>query len=146
VDQLEEIGDPAALPGWLATTTRRECCRVLREARGPQAPGSAPDMENIPGQQGGIGEDELLVSERRAALREAFASLPPSCQQLLALLTADPPLSAAEISAKLGIPGDSIVSARSRCLDKLRSHPAITCLRAAPTSAPRGSGGRRLSS
>ena len=128
VEQLEEIGDPAALPGWLATTTRRECCRALREARGPEAAGSAPDMENIPGQQGGISEDDLLVSERRAALREAFASLPPSCQQLLALLTADPPVSAAEISAKLGIPGDSIVSARSRCLDKLRSHPAIAAL------------------
>jgi len=25
VDQLDEIRDPAALPGWLATTTRREC-------------------------------------------------------------------------------------------------------------------------
>jgi hypothetical protein len=47
---------------------------------------------------------------------------------LLALLTADPPVSAAEISAKLGIPGDSIVSARGRCLDKLRSNPAIAAL------------------
>jgi hypothetical protein len=47
---------------------------------------------------------------------------------LLALLIADPPLSTAEISAKLGIPGDSIVSIRGRCLDKLRSHPAIAAL------------------
>jgi DNA-directed RNA polymerase specialized sigma24 family protein len=28
VDQLGKIRDPAALPGWLATTTRRECNRV----------------------------------------------------------------------------------------------------------------------
>ena len=33
VDQLDRIRDPAALPGWLATTTRRECVRVLRAIR-----------------------------------------------------------------------------------------------------------------
>ena len=27
VSQLERIRDPAALPGWLATTTQRECAR-----------------------------------------------------------------------------------------------------------------------
>ena len=37
VDQLDTVRDPAALPGWLATTTRRECLRVLRAARGPLA-------------------------------------------------------------------------------------------------------------
>jgi Sigma-70 region 2 len=36
--QLEMIRDPAALPGWLATTTSRECGRVLRTARGPHVP------------------------------------------------------------------------------------------------------------
>ena len=34
VGQLDKIRDPAALPGWLATTTRRECRQVLRAARG----------------------------------------------------------------------------------------------------------------
>ena len=29
-DQLDKIRDPAALPGWLATTTRRECGRTAR--------------------------------------------------------------------------------------------------------------------
>ena len=128
VEQLGGICDPAALPGWLASTTRRECCWALRKARGPQAAGSAPDIADIPGQQGDTGEDELLVTGRHAALRAAFADLPPSCQQLLALLIADPPASSAEISAKLGIPGDSIASARSRCLDKLRSHPAVAAM------------------
>jgi DNA-directed RNA polymerase specialized sigma24 family protein len=36
--QLELIRDPTALPGWLATTTSRECGRVLRTARGPHVP------------------------------------------------------------------------------------------------------------
>jgi DNA-directed RNA polymerase specialized sigma24 family protein len=54
--------------------------------------------------------------------------LPPGCQQLLDLLTADPPVSYAEISARLGIPVGNIGPIRRRCLDKLRRHPAITAL------------------
>ena len=37
VDQLDKIRDPAALPGWLATTTRRECSRILRATRADPA-------------------------------------------------------------------------------------------------------------
>src|SRR5512142_2294049 len=32
-DQLAKIRDPAALPGWLATVTRRECLRVAGAAQ-----------------------------------------------------------------------------------------------------------------
>ena len=35
-------------------------------------------------------EQELLLAERHAALREAFADLPPDCRRLLALLIEDP--------------------------------------------------------
>lgn len=35
VDQLGNLRDPAALAGWLATTTRRECIRVLGAAERP---------------------------------------------------------------------------------------------------------------
>ena len=37
VDHLDDLRDPAALPGWLVTTTRRECLRVRR--RRPAAAG-----------------------------------------------------------------------------------------------------------
>ena len=70
-------------------------------------------------------EQELLLAERNAALREALSDLPPGSRRLIALLMADPPLSYAEISAILGIPVGSIGPSRSRCLDKLRRHPAI---------------------
>jgi DNA-directed RNA polymerase specialized sigma24 family protein len=33
VEQLDRIRDPAALPGWLATTTQRECYRFVRAPR-----------------------------------------------------------------------------------------------------------------
>jgi len=125
LDHLGRIRDPAALPGWLVTTTRRECIRVLR---GSQAAGNVPEPENIPDEQTGMTEDELLAAELSAALREAFAHLPPCCQELLALLIEDPPVPYAEISARLGIPVGSIGPTRGRCVDKLRRHPAIAAL------------------
>ena len=32
VEQLGRLREPAALPGWLATTTIRECLRVMRRS------------------------------------------------------------------------------------------------------------------
>jgi RNA polymerase sigma factor (sigma-70 family) len=125
VDQLDKIRDPAALPGWLATTTRRECGRILRTARGPHPAGYPPDTQGIPDQQGVTAEEELLAAEAHAALREAVSHLPPRDRQLIAALTQDPPLRYAEISAKLGIPVGSIGPVRRRCLAKIRRHPAI---------------------
>jgi RNA polymerase sigma factor (sigma-70 family) len=127
VDQLGNIRDPAALPGWLATTTRRECNRVLR-TRSSHPAVVVLDAQNLPGEQTGIAEQELLVAERHAALREAFTHLPTGCQRLIAMLFEDPPAPYAKISAELGIPIGSIGPTRSRCLDKLRRHPAITAL------------------
>ena len=126
--QLGTIRDPAALPGWLATTTRRECQRVLNKAQVPHAARHQPDADNIPDGQAEPTEQELLAAERHAALREAFTHLPPRDQQLIALLTEDPPLPYAEISTRLGIPVGSIGPNRRRCLDKLRHHPAIAKL------------------
>jgi RNA polymerase sigma factor (sigma-70 family) len=128
VDQLDRIREPAALPGWLVTTTQRECARALPAARGPRAAWQILEDESIPDEQTGMAERELLTAERHAALREAFSCLPPRCQRLLALLVADPPVPYAQISATLGIPVGSIGPNRARCLDKLRRHPAIAAL------------------
>ncbi len=128
VDHLDQVRDPAALPGWLATTTRRECARVLRATRDRRDAGTLADGENVPDEHAVIAEDELLVAERHAALREAFAGLPPGGQRLMTLLLQDPPVAYAEISAQLGIPVGSIGPSRRRYLDKLRQHPAILAL------------------
>jgi RNA polymerase sigma factor (sigma-70 family) len=128
VGQLEEIRVPAALPGWLAVTTRRECDRILRPAPGTRDTGHAPDTQGIPDDHAQTAEEELLAAERHAALREAFAQLPPCCQQLITLLTQNPPPSDAQINVRLGIPVGSIGPSRGRCLDKLRRHPAIAAL------------------
>jgi RNA polymerase sigma factor (sigma-70 family) len=132
VDHIGQIRDPAALPGWLATTTGRECGRLVRAARRTCPPGGQVlDPGDIPDEQAVLADDELLRLERHAALREALADLPSACQQLIALLTLDPPLPYAQISARLGIPVGSIGPTRSRCLAKLRRHLAIAALASA---------------
>ena len=128
VSQLDKIRDPAALPGWLATATRRECGRVLRTARGPLAAGYVRHAKTSPDQQAGMVEQELLAAERHAALREACTRLPRCCQQLISMLTEDPPVLYAQISASLNIPVSSVGRRRSRCLDKLRRDPVIAAL------------------
>jgi RNA polymerase sigma factor (sigma-70 family) len=128
VDQLDKVRDPAALPGWLATTARRECLRVLYTAHGPHAAMYARDVETLPDERLGLAEQGLLAAERQAALREAFAQLPRCGQQLISLLIADPPMPYADISAQLGIPVGSIGPNRSRYLSKMRRHPAIAAL------------------
>jgi RNA polymerase sigma factor (sigma-70 family) len=128
VAQLDQVRDPAALGGWIATTTRRECGKLSRAAqRSPTAwwqldTGNIPDTEAEPADAG------LLAAERDAALRQALACLPRSCQQLLAILIEDPPVPYTQISARLAIPVGSIGPTRSRCLHKLRRHPALAAL------------------
>jgi RNA polymerase sigma factor (sigma-70 family) len=129
MSQLGKLRDPAALPGWLATTTRRECLQVLyATSRLPQATEPVMDAENIPDTQAVLAEEEVLLAERQAALRTALSELPASYQELIVLLSADPPVPYAEISAKLGIPIGSIGPTRRRCLARLRRHPAIAQL------------------
>ena len=142
VDQLDKLREPAALAGWLATTTRHECTRVLRAGRGAQSAACIP--ESLPDERGETADRELLAAEQHAALREALAGLSPSGQRLIAMLAADPPVPYAEISARLGIPVGSIGPTRARCLDRLRRHPALAALMdtepvlTRPVSAPSG--------
>lgn len=124
VDQLGELREPAALPGWLATTTRRECLRVVTAARKSGQRETKPDEELRLVDDTEIVE-EILIAERNAALCEALAGLPDRCQQLLSMLLADPPLSYAEISRRLNIPVGSIGPQRARCLERLRKSYAF---------------------
>jgi len=124
VEQLGKLREPAALPGWLATTTHRECLRVVTAARRSQPLGTRLDD----GEQfvdDAVIEEEILIAERNAALRAAFAELPPYCRRLVAMLFADPPCSYSEISATLGVPVGSIGPQRARCLERLRRSKAL---------------------
>jgi RNA polymerase sigma factor (sigma-70 family) len=119
VEALPQLRDPAALPGWLTTTTRRECLRVVDATRRRQARELQTDAD-VADDERGSPEHDLLAEELDAVLRLAFARLSRRCQQLLALLMQSPPISYAEISTRLDMPVGTIGPSRSRCLDKLR--------------------------
>jgi RNA polymerase sigma factor (sigma-70 family) len=139
VEQLPALRDPAALPGWLTTTTQRECLRVLRGAQRRRAyeeqlPADIPD-----GGQSTLVDQGVLAAERDAVLRDAFAWLPERCRRLLTLLIQDPPVAYAEISAALAIPVGSIGPSRARCLGILRGYPPLAALIGAPAPLQRRS-------
>ena len=127
VEQLGNLREPAALPGWIATTTQRECLRVLRAARRPQHAVAAPDdLESLAGPE--VIEQEIITAEMNAALRAAFAELPARCRQLLSMLISDPPHSYSEISTVLQVPIGSIGPERGRCLQRLRRSFSLSAL------------------
>jgi RNA polymerase sigma factor (sigma-70 family) len=127
IENVGRLRQAAALPGWLATTTRNECLRVLRSARRHELAALPPEDQLPPEQCDPVIEQELIRAERDAALRAAFAELPAGCRDLLSMLISDPPPSYAQVSTALDIPVGSIGPTRARCLDRLRrsSHLAL---------------------
>lgn len=116
IENMDSIEDPERLPGWLATTCRRESLRVAR-ARDRAIPtefeydieDDAPSMEEV-----------LIDDEENRLVVQAFHTLDEFCRELLRLMTIEPPLSYEEISEITGRPIGSLGPTRARCLDKLK--------------------------
>jgi RNA polymerase sigma factor (sigma-70 family) len=125
VEQLGKLRQPAALPGWIATTTSRECLRVLRTASRYDHAELPADSQLTPGQPPPLIEQQMLAAELHTAVRAAFSQLPGRCRELLSMLISDPPLSYAQISATLSIPIGGIGPQRARCLDRMRRSPSL---------------------
>ena len=88
VDQLDNLRDPAALPGWLKTTTRRECFRVQRATCRHSAAWEVPDLGNIPDQRTATVDHELLwpsATPRSARLSRACPLAASDCLHCLSL-------------------------------------------------------------
>jgi RNA polymerase sigma factor (sigma-70 family) len=131
VERLGTIREPAALPGWIATTTRRECMHVLRMGRRQVL----VEDDEFPDEEGAASDEWLLEQERHIALRLAFAGLTERCRRLLSMLFDDPPVPYTEIAEKLGMSIGGIGPTRMRCLGKLRERPELVALmETAPTS------------
>jgi len=128
VESLDGLREPAALPGWLATTARRECLQFLTTKK-RQVPVEDLDLGIDPGPES---DDWLLAEERRDALREAFAGLQERCRRLLAMLFGEPPTPYAEISATLEMAIGAIGPNRKRCLDRLRRSRSLLDLGGEP--------------
>lgn len=118
VEHLDRITQPERLAGWLATTTRNEALRVLRLQR------RAAPTEDL-----GVRDDPTVASieemiteaETHGQVVAAFGRLSLQCQELLRLLTVDPPLDYATVAEMIGRPIGSLGPTRARCLEKLRA-------------------------
>ena len=118
VESLHRLREPAAVGGWLATTTRHECLRVLRISGRESADDSA-ELVEIPSQDASP-EAVVELAEDRHLVRSALDRLSERCRTLLRALAYSPDDSYTDISAALGMPVGSIGPTRARCLQHLR--------------------------
>jgi RNA polymerase sigma factor (sigma-70 family) len=128
LQHLDQIREPRALPGWIATTARNESLRVVTKDSKTELvdPLTSNRLDSADG--GPEVDDALLAGERRDALRRGLAELEPKQRELLLLVCAEPPVSYGEISRRLGIPIGSIGPTRARCLAKLRATSSVAAL------------------
>jgi RNA polymerase sigma factor (sigma-70 family) len=120
--RLSVVREPAALPGWLGVTMRRECLRTLQRPVAEVLVGETPTPSD------GFAPDplsELLTAERREALRQALATLPGRHRELMRLLIDAPGLSHSEIGDRLEMPIGSIGPTRARSLTRLERDPQL---------------------
>jgi RNA polymerase sigma factor (sigma-70 family) len=117
VENLDRIRDPEHLGGWLATTARHECLRVLRRG-GREILEEEP--ADVPGRVEDSPEWQLLATEQRRSVWLGLSRLSDRCRQLLRSLAYSPEASYADVSNALDMPIGSIGPTRSRCLEQLR--------------------------
>lgn len=117
IENVSRIEDPERLPGWLATTCRREAIRVsrLRQRTIPT------DFEFDLVDEAEPLETLLIEDEENSRLIAAFRRLSEACRHLLRLLTVEPALSYEEISGITGRPIGSLGPTRARCIARLKA-------------------------
>lgn len=120
-EHCDRIRDPERLGSWLAITCRNECLSVGRRRQREYSDPRVSDLVELQ-EKGRVAnvEERPIEDETHGEVLSAFARLPESCQQLLRLVCADPPLDYQTISDLTGRPVGSIGPTRQRCLGKLR--------------------------
>ncbi len=145
VEQIGRLREPEALPGWIMTTTRNECLRVLRVQQRTHLYDPLSESDALESAESDVDvESDLLAVERRQALRDGFADLTDQCKRLLTKLMTDPPPSYQVVSEELAMPVGSIGPTRIRCLEKLRKTPAISAFVGSPAARGGVLGAARL--
>jgi RNA polymerase sigma factor (sigma-70 family) len=120
-ENLDRLREPDRLPGWVATTARNEVLSIFRSRRRLVVTDEPPATSAVPGDH----DHDIVLDELRAAVRAAFSRLSDSCQKLLRVLTADPPMPYSQVEELFAMPHGSIGPRRGRCLDELRAMPEL---------------------
>ena len=119
---LTSIRDPSRLAGWLATTTRRECIRVVKARARFTMVESFEDVSDPTTRE----LDAAIIKDDTVRLvAQALNSIDAECRQLLRLLSAEPALTYGQIAEMLKAAPGSIGPWRQRCLRKLAARPEI---------------------
>lgn len=126
-ESIDRLRNPERLAGWLATTARRECLRLLRAAS-REAPtddlvARADDTGRFPAP-----EDDLIATEARTVVETAVHALPDRHRRLLEALMTAPNPSYTEVARSLDMPVGSIGPTRARGIDRLRRDPHVVAL------------------
>jgi RNA polymerase sigma factor (sigma-70 family) len=128
IEQLGELREPKALPGWIVTTARREALRSARRMARVRPHDPLDDAWSARLVSDDEPDAELERDARHAALLEGFALLSTRQRELLILLAEDPPPAYAEISRRTGVPIGAIGPTRARALERLRRTPSVQAL------------------
>lgn len=109
------LREPAALPGWLATTVRRQALRLL-QSQTRELLDAEPDRGTADDQSP---EAVVLEAERRDALMQAVEALPDRQRRLVTMLVVQPSLDYQQLGELLQMPIGSIGPTRARGLARL---------------------------
>jgi RNA polymerase sigma factor (sigma-70 family) len=117
-ENTHRVQFPERLGGWLMTTARRECLRILRQAKlGHNLTNVAPETVSDPS----AGPEQRAIDIHTIRmLRKLIDELPPRRQTLLRMLFSDSPCSYHEVARIAGIPLGGIGPTRARILRALR--------------------------
>ncbi len=117
-ENADRVQFPERLGGWLVTTARRECLRILRQAN--SAPNlSHPASDTVADHLMGP-EQRVIDADARRTLWNIVAELPPRRRTLLQALFTDHPRPYDELARTAGIPPGAIGPTRARALRQLR--------------------------
>jgi RNA polymerase sigma factor (sigma-70 family) len=119
LEHLQDIRDPDRLPGWLATTARRECLKIVKGGR-RELVGLEPSM--IERADRAIPAPDHVVIDRsmQRLLWTWVAELPPAGRHMVTALASTDAPSYRDYARVSGMPIGSIGPRRMRYLRQLR--------------------------
>jgi RNA polymerase sigma factor (sigma-70 family) len=117
-ENAHQVQHPERLGGWLATTARRECLRILRHITPIPHP-LETDLEAVADPTAGP-EQSAIETDSTRTLWKHVDELPPRRRTLLRALFTDNARPYAEIANDTGIPPGAIGPTRTRALQQLR--------------------------
>lgn len=127
VENLSRLRDERHLTGWLITTAKHESWNIHRKRKRlealvePEALGSTDATTDLLVSDELLPEEAVQRLEEAQLVREALEDLGERCRLLLQLLYhSDPPLTYAEVAARLNVSTGAIGPTRGRCLVQLK--------------------------